>query len=119
MRSAEMLSSQRAFSRIASSRSGVVAKGLSAFERVVSKRTALSILKGSSRIRSRGSPTGRITPDARSFLPSNGSMTLPVRASAAIALIVKSRRARSSSRLSPKLTSGCLLPGYTGRCGKS
>jgi hypothetical protein len=34
----------------------------------------------------------------------------PVRASAAMAFIVKSRRARSSSRLSPKRTSGCRLP---------
>ena len=49
LRSAEMLS-QPALLRIASSRSCVMAKGFSGRVRVVSKRTARSILKGSSRI---------------------------------------------------------------------
>ena len=87
-----------------------MAKGFSGLLSVVSKRTARSIRNGSSRIRSRGSPTGRITPVSRSLRPSKGSRISPVSASAAMALMVKSLRARSSSRLSPNRTSGWRLP---------
>ena len=66
-----------------------MAKGFSGRVRVVSKRTARSILKGSSRIlredrRRPGSPR------SRSLRPSKGSTISPVSASAATALIVKS-----------------------------
>ena len=58
----------------------------------------------SSANRSRGSPTARITFRARSARPSNGSRSSPWRGSQAMALTVKSRRARSASRLSWKVT---------------
>ena len=49
-------------------------------------------------------------PDSRSRLPSNGSKTSPVSASAATALMVKSLLAKSSSRLVPEAHLGVAAP---------
>src|SRR3989344_670759 len=58
-----------------------------------------------------GSPTARITLSSRSFAPANGSTKrVP---SCAIAFMVKSRRARSSSMfLANSIRSGCRLSEY-------
>ena len=54
-----------------------------------------------------GSPTARSTPRFRSSWPPNGSRSSPVDGEYAIALIVKSRRARSSSSDTPNSTTAC------------
>jgi hypothetical protein len=65
---------------------------------VMWKRIARSSRSASSLKRSLALPTQRRTLQRRSPRPSNGSMYSPVASSRAIALTVKSRRARSSSR---------------------
>ena len=70
-------------------------------------RMARSARRRSSRMRSSASPTARTTPATRSRWPPNGSRRSPVAGRKAIALMVKSRRARSSSRLAPNSTTAC------------
>ncbi len=81
--------------------------GSIASEKREANRMARSARKRSSRIRSFASPTARSTLRSRSPRPSNGSRRSFVAGRQAIALMVKSRRARSSSRLAPNSTSAC------------
>ena len=71
------------------------------------KRTARSKRNGSSSKRLSGSsPTARKICTSKSCRPPNRSIICPLSGSRAIALIVKSRRSRSSSNFVPKHTSG-------------
>ena len=69
-------------------------------------RAARIIRSGSSAKDSCGVPGVRSTLAARSDSPSCGSTNSSEGSRSAIALTVKSRRTRSSARLSPKATSG-------------
>ena len=71
------------------------------------KRSARRARKRSSTMRSRACPTARTTPCERSSRPLNGSCSRSVDGEYAIALIVKSRRARSSSSEAPNSTTAC------------
>ena len=73
------------------------------------KRTARSSRRPSSRKRRSGSPTQRTSPAARSTCPPKGSAMVPSRARA-MALMVKSRRDRSSRRPTPKVTASGRRP---------
>lgn len=79
------------------------------------KRIARNARRRSSRIRASASPTARITRCSRSFRPSKGSRSSAVVGENAIALRVKSRRARSSSREAPNSTIACLPSVLTSR----
>ena len=73
------------------------------------KRTARSIRRASSAKRVSGSPTQRISLRNRSSCPPYRSITMP-RSSRAMALTVKSRRARSSARVASKSTASGWRP---------
>ena len=73
-------------------------------------RTPRSNLSGSSVNRASASPTARTTFDAMSSLPPQGSWSSPVSRLTAIAFMVKSRRARSSSSDVPNWTVGFRVP---------
>ena len=70
-------------------------------------RRARNARSRSSTIRSPATPTARTTPCVRSSRPRNGSCSAPLFGEKAIALIVKSRRARSSSSEAPNSTTAC------------
>ena len=71
---------------------------------VAENRAARRTRRPSSEKRSIALPTARIDLRSMSFRPSNGSTSAPFSGSAAIALIVKSRRARSAVMSFTKLT---------------
>ena len=103
--SSSLSSSSRTRSRLIEASAGAAARialGRCGFdlERQTRRRTAppAAGAAGPPANRSRGSPTARTTCRSRSPRPSNGSCSVPSRGSSAIALIVKSRRARSSAR---------------------
>ena len=104
-RSAETASTVGAASRIARSVAGSIVSSSRPANRAARIRRRASSAK-----RSRGSPTARRTRASRSDWPPTGSTSVPRPASRssgshAIALIVKSRRARSSVSDTPKRTS--------------
>ena len=104
-RSAETASTVGAASRIACSVAGSIVSSSRPANRAARIRR-----RASSANRSRGSPTARRTRASRSDWPPTGSTSVPRPASRssgshAIALIVKSRRARSSVSDTPKRTS--------------
>ena len=83
------------------------------FSRTAANRSARIMRSASSWKRLSGSPTVRMIPAFRSSLPPNGSTMFPL-SSMAMALMVKSRLARSSSRfLTNRTLSGCRLSEYS------
>jgi len=84
--------------RAAASVAGSMAKSSAA-----ANRSARKMRSASSAKRSSGFPTQRTSPALRSRLPPKRSITAPS-GPRAMALMVKSRRARSSARLAPSLT---------------
>ncbi len=101
MRSRETISSRPTRSVIASTVSCVGTSSSCA-----TKRAARSIRRGSSSNEVAGLDGVRSRRLARSVSPPNGSMKRPSGSRTAMALTVKSLRARSSSTLRPKVTSG-------------
>ncbi len=95
-RSAVMRSSSAAMSAIASRVPGSIPKSSCA-----ANRAARSIRSGSSANDDSGAAGVRIVRRARSPIPPNGSQNSWPGTLTAIALTVKSRRSRSSARLSP------------------
>ena len=83
-----------------------VSAGSGSSEKRAAKRAARSMRSGSSPNETSGSSGVRSRPAARSPSPSKGSMSSMSGRRSASALMVKSRRDRSTSMLSPKLTSG-------------
>ena len=100
------MSSRGANSVIAAARSGATVQPSWA-----ANRAARSVRSGSSLSDSPGRPGVRSTLSRRSAKPPKRSTTSKEGSRAAIALIVKSRRARSPSRVRPKLTAGLRDPG--------
>ncbi len=101
MRSAETIASRPRMRSMAATRAG---SGVN--EKRAAKRAARSMRRGSSPKDTSGSSGVRSRPAARSPSPSKGSMSRMSGRCSARALTVKSRRDRSSSMSSPKLTSG-------------
>ncbi len=76
---------------------------------LAANRYARSILNGSSEKDEKGSPGVSISLSSSAFLPPKGSIS-PPSGSIAMALMVKSRRRRSSSIVLPNCTMGFLEP---------
>ena len=101
IRSADTIDSRGAIARIADCTSLCTAKPSPA-----ANRAARRMRSGSSSKESSGRPGVRITWSRRASRPPNGSVSSNDGSRAAIALIVKSRRLRSSTSDVPYFTSG-------------
>ena len=101
IRSAETMDSRDAWARIAACTSSATVNPSRA-----ANRAARSIRSGSSENESSGRPGVRIIRSCSAASPPNGSTSSYDGSRAAIALIVKSRRTRSSSSDVPYFTSG-------------
>ena len=101
MRSAETMESRPCIVSTAA-----VSAGSGSSEKRAAKRAARSMRSGSSAKEISGSSGVRNRPAARSPSPSKGSISSMSGRRNASALMVKSRRDRSTARSSPKVTSG-------------
>ena len=103
-------SGERFFSRGAFPRRAAAVPGSISNPRTAANRSPRKMRRPSSAKRQSGSPTARMSRFFRSACPPKGSMTSPVLAFKAMAPMVKSRRARSSSSPTPKVTASGWRP---------